>query len=324
MKENRILIIALVSLLVFLCHDSPAQLVTDLKNQPEGKSRNIRTGESLEAIRANALQTMDFGLEIMGDVAKMTSYLEYIVIFRWEETRDKYRSLWQNTWDWFETSMTEKKMDLTKQKDWRKKYDDFLDAVITDGEALVYWKWREEIMRKNLDYDIRAIPKEITELKNSAKEANALLTDAQGLINKAGATASDVNQALSKVDMAENLMEKVARYIAASQKFVIKERGTKKTSLDSVITQIRDRLKDCKSTHPDVMNQYTRRVSLWADEVGNYWEYYKKSWASWENVVKELMAEDLLKDYSYFKGVKYDDLTKVTERARQTIKAISQ
>jgi hypothetical protein len=218
--------------------------------------------------------------------------------------------------------MQEKKMDLTKQKEWRKKYDDFLDTVITDGEALVYWKWREEILRKNLDFDISSIPKEITELKNSAKEANTLLADAQNLINKSGGTASDANQALSKVDMAGNLMEKVARYIAASQEFVRKERETKKNSLDNSITQIRDRLKDCSSTHPDVMGQYTRRVAQWADEVGNYWEFYKKSWASWETVVKELMTDDLLKDYSFFKGVKYNDLTKVTEKARQTIKSI--
>lgn len=319
MKKFKTYSFALFLLLGLFSLDCLAQLPQDPADQPEAKQRGIRTGESLEAIRANALQTLDFGLEIMGDIMKMTNYREDIVIFRWEETRDKYRSLWRDTWDWFETSMKEKKMDLTKHKEWLKKYDAFLDAVITDGEALVYWKWREEILRKNLDYDIRDIPKQVSELRNTVKEANTLLSDAQNLHNKSGASAADNEQAKSKVDMAENLVEKVSREVEMCREFIKKERNKKKTSLDSAITQIRDRLKSCTANHPDVMNRYTQRVVKWADEVDNYWEYYKKSWIEWENVAKVLMADDLFKDCSYFKDVSYADLKKVAEKARQSL-----
>ena len=103
--------------------------------------------------------------------------------------------------------------------------------MIADGEAVLYWKWEEEIYRKNLDYDIRDIPKELTELKNTVKEANTLLSEAQALANKSGTAASDIDQALSKVDMAENLVEKVSKQLEATREFVTKERGKKKTSL---------------------------------------------------------------------------------------------
>jgi hypothetical protein len=314
----------IVACLVIIPSLSQAQLYVDPKNQPEPKMRSIRAGnsESLSSIRADALQTMDFGLEIMGDDLKMTNHLEYIVIFKWEETRDKYRSLWNNTWTWFENVMKEKKLDMTKDKEWLAKYNAFLDSVITDGEAVVYWKWREEIYRNWLELDIKSMPKELTELKNTVKEANTLLTDAQALANKSGATAADIDQALDKVEMADNLMEKVARQLEKTREFVKKERDKKKTSLDSNITQVRDRLKNCPSNHPDIMNQYTRRVSKWADVVDDYWDLYKKTWVRWEEIVKPVMADDLLKDYGFFKDVKYADLTKVTEQARQNLEAM--
>lgn len=290
----------------------------------DGKIRSIRAGNanSLSSIRADALQTMDFGLEILGDVLKKTSYREDIVIARWDEVRDKYLSLWANTWDWFENLMKEKKMDLTKQKEWRKQYEAFLDGVIADGEAVLYWKWNEEIYRKNLDYDIRDIPKELTELKNTVKEANTLLSEAQDLANKSGAAASDINQALSKVDMAENLVEKVSKQLEATREFVKKERSKKKTSLDSQITQTRDRLKDAASNYPDIMNRWTQEVAKWAENVDTYWELYNKTWVSWEKIVKPVMEDDLFKDYSFFKGVKYTDLTTVTEKARKSLEAL--
>ena len=276
----------------------------------------------MEETRANALQTMDFGIEILGDCLQMTSHREDIVIYRWEEARDKYLALWRNSWDYFENVMKEKKMDLTKQKEWRKQYDDFLAAMVVDGEAVLYWKWREEIYRNWLDLDIKAMPKEVTELKNTVKEANTLLTDAQALANKSGVTPEDIDQALDKVEMAENLVEKVARQVKASREFVKKERDKKKTSLDSNITQVRDRLKACTSNNPDIMNRYTQNIAKWAENVDNYWEYYKKTWVTWEGVIKPFMDEEMFKDYGYFKGVKYADLTSVTEQARKNLESM--
>lgn len=324
MKIRHAMIAAVMSLFLAAGVSEAQNVLPYDFSEIEGKVRSIRAGNanSLSSIRANALQTMDFGLDILGDVLKKTSYREDIVIARWDEVRDKYLSLWANTWDWFENLMKEKKMDLTQQKDWRKKYEVFLDGVIADGEAVLYWKWEEEIYRKNLGYDIRDIPKELTELKNTVKEANTLLSEAQALANKSGTAASDIDQALSKVDMAENLVEKVSKQLEATREFVKKERGKKKTSLDSQITQTRDRLKGATSNYPDIMNRWTQEVAKWAENVDTYWELYNKTWVSWEKIVKPVMEDDLFKDYSFFKGVKYADLTTVTEKARKSLEAL--
>ena len=70
------------------------------------------------------------------------------------------------------------------------------------------------------------------------------------------------------------------------------------------------------------MNRYTQNIAKWAEHVDNYWEYYKKTWVTWEGVVKPFMDDEMFKDYGLFKGVKYEDLTSVTEQARKQLEAM--
>ena len=82
MKIRTAILITLACLII-MPSLSQAQLVIDFNKQPEPKQRSIRTGASMEETRANALQTMDFGIEILGDCLQMTSHREDIVIYRW-------------------------------------------------------------------------------------------------------------------------------------------------------------------------------------------------------------------------------------------------
>ena len=129
------------------------------------------------------------------------------------------------------------------------------------------------------------------------------------------------HQALSKVDLAENLVEKLSTHIEKTRQFVKKEKEKKNTSLEP--------------DHPgEGPSQSRRRQQPGHHEPldpGNFpvdkqrrylLGTLQKTWVTREKTVKPVMADDLFRDYRYFKGVKYADLTKVTQKARENLEAM--
>lgn len=318
MKTKILIVLAIAG----VCLPSFGQLSKDgLSFEP--RMRSIRTGTSLDALRAEASQVLDFGLEVLLDKLKVDSYREDKTIIPWEEAVDKYFRWWSLTMDEFERTMEEKKMDLTRAREDRKKIQTFIDDVRTTTETVVYWKWRTELERRLLDFDLKDCPQELEEIKTSIREAEGLLAEAEPVLKNGGSKA-EIDGAVDKAQKAFNLAEKSAKYMAATRKFIDKEKGKKKTSLDSNAAAVRDRWKSMGDHHPDIIKQWTtvRIAGHWPDVVTDYWTKYQKTWKDWETLMAVYNKTGLLDEFAHFKGVDYAELAKPADKVLTGLKAL--
>ncbi|MBM3295736.1 MAG: hypothetical protein FJY82_14640 [Candidatus Aminicenantes bacterium] len=289
----------------------------------EPRMRVIRTGTSLEALRAEAGQVLDFGLEVLLDKLKVDSYREDKTIIPWEEAVEKYFRWWALTMDEYERKMEESKMDLTRVRESRKKTEAFIEDVRSTTETVVTWKWRTEMERYLLDYDLKDCPKELEEIKSTIREAESLLAEAEAVLRKGGA-AAEIGRAVDKAQKAFNLAEKAAKYMTACRKFVVKSREKKKTSLDSNITAVRDRWKSMGDYHPDIPRQYTtvRIAGNWPEVITAYWTKYQKTWKDWEAFMEVYNKTGYLDEFAHFRGVDYADLASPPDKVLSALKSL--
>jgi hypothetical protein len=275
-----------------------------------GKGRFIRSGESLDALRANTLQTMDFAIDALTDHLGKVSDREDRTIIPWEDTLEKYMGQWNNNCYQMELYFKENKMDLKEHYEWKKKYDKYFAEVFADGYQVLHWKWMMEIERKLLDYDLKDYPSMIKEYKIMIREANSFLDEAESV------GFSDRSRAYSRATQAVNMAEKVSSSLRGMKRFIESARKKKKTSLDSNISAVKSRLQAIPSTYSDLMSRWNEKTSGWAKFVDDYWKIYKDSWEEWEEESEVFTKVGLFNDYSHFNGVSYDQLETVAEKIK--------
>ncbi|MBN2433350.1 MAG: hypothetical protein JXQ27_17900 [Acidobacteria bacterium] len=275
-----------------------------------GKGRVIRTGESLDALRASTLQTADFAFEILTDQLKVNSDREDKTIIPWEEIIEKYSGLWNNNIYQMEVYYKENKMDVKELYEWKKGYDKYFAEVYADGYQLLHWKWKMEMERILLDYDLKDFPGMKKGYQDMLREANKLLDEAESV------GSSDPARANSLATQAVNMAEKVASGLDKLQKFIEKERKKKKTGLDSNISAVKSRLQAVPSNYSHLMSRWNETVAGWAPLIDAYWKTYQDTWKEWEKDANTFTRLGLFNDLSHFNGVKYADLKAAAEKVR--------
>jgi|GEM_PF-4231167 len=275
-----------------------------------GKGRVIRTGETLEAQRANTLQTMDFGLDVLTECLKVTSSREDKTIIPWEEAVEKYGGLWNNNCYQMELYFKENKMDLKELQAWKKPYDKYFAEVYADGYQVLHWKWKMELERVLLDYDLKDFPGMKKGYQDMLREANKLLDEAESI------GFSDAERARSLATQAVNMAEKVASGLDKLQKFVENARKKKQTGLDSNVSSVKSRLQAVPSNYSHLMSRWNDKVAGWAPLIDEYWKKYLETWKEWEKVADTFTKVGLFNDFSHFNGVKYADLKAAAEKVR--------
>ncbi len=271
------------------------------------KQRSIRTGKSVNALMANALQTMDFGIDVLTKNLKTTNYREDKTIIPWEQTIEKYMGLWENTMAEISGKIRKRKGNLDSHQEMKRGYDLFFADVFAEGYRLLHWKWKLEIKRVLLDYDIDDLPKIRAGYQEMIRNANDLLKKAEQRSSRSDASS------------AVNLAEKVSDSMVALHKFIRKTRKAKLTSLDSKISAVKSKLSAVSSKYSNQMNRWTEKISGWAKLIDTYWKKYQATWKTWESIAQQFEKSGLFDDYSYFKGAKYTQLKQIAEAVRDRL-----